>query len=126
MTDVPRRWITLTALALALAWAGEALSHAYLVRSRPQARATLARAPERVELWFNERLEPTYSRMSVWNATGQRVDAGDGRVAPAEPTQLSVSVPPLPAGTYTVRYRVLSVDGHLVESEFAFTVRGGP
>jgi len=27
-----------------------------------------------------------------------------------------------PAGTYTVRFRVLSVDGHVVESDFPFTI----
>jgi methionine-rich copper-binding protein CopC len=34
-------------------------------------------------------------------------------------------VPALPAGAYTVKYRVLSVDGHVVEAELTFTVRGG-
>jgi copper resistance protein C len=101
-----------------------AWSHAYLVRSTPAARAVVARPPGRVQLWFNERLEPAYSRVSVWDGQAQRVDTGDVEVAPAEPTRLSVGVPPLPAGRYTVRYRVLSVDGHVVEAEFAFTVRG--
>jgi copper resistance protein C len=101
-----------------------AWSHAYLVRSTPAARAVLARAPERVYLWFNERLEPAYSRVSVWNREAQRVDAGDVQVASSEPTRLSVGVPALAAGAYTVKYRVLSVDGHVVEAEFGFTVRG--
>ena len=101
-----------------------AWSHAYLVRSTPAARAVLARAPERVHLWFNERLEPAYSRVSVWNREAQRVDAGDVQVASSEPTRLSVGVPALAAGAYTVKYRVLSVDGHVVEAEFGFTVRG--
>lgn len=122
---VPRLLIGVV-LAVVLTWTSQAWSHAYLVRSRPGARASLARAPERVELWFNERLEPAYSGMSVWNAAAQRVDTGDARVESAEPTQLSVRVNALPAGAYTVRYRVLSVDGHLVESEFAFRVRGAP
>jgi len=114
------------AAALTLALASPASAHAYLVRSSPMARAIVARAPERVQLWFNERLEPAYSHVSVWNGAGQRVDAADVRVAPGEPTRLSVGVPPLPAGAYTVRYRVLSVDGHVVEAGFAFTVRGAP
>lgn len=109
--------------ALGLVWPARASSHAYLVRSAPASRAVVTRAPERVQLWFNERLEPAYSRVSVWNREGQRVDAGDVEVARAEPTRLSVGVPPLPAGAYTVRYRVLSVDGHVVESQFGFTVR---
>ena len=96
--------------------------------SRPLAawRPGDAGAAARAELWFNERLEPAYSGMSVWNAAAQRVDTGDATVESAEPTQLSVRVNPLPAGAYTVRYRVLSVDGHLVESEFAVNVRGAP
>jgi methionine-rich copper-binding protein CopC len=34
-------------------------------------------------------------------------------------------LPPISPGTYTVRYRVLSVDGHVVEAAFSFTVKGG-
>jgi methionine-rich copper-binding protein CopC len=99
------------------------LAHAYLVRSSPAAGAVITAAPERVRLWFNERLEPAYAVISVWNVDRQRIDAGDGRVDPAEPTHLSVGVPPLPVGTYSVRYRVVSIDGHVVQAEFTFTVR---
>ena len=110
--------------ALLLLLPADGWSHAYLVRSTPAARTAVARAPERVQLWFNERLEPAYSRLSVWNRDGQRVDAGDVQVAPTEPKRMSVGVPPLPTGPYTVKYRVLSVDGHVVEAQFDFTVRG--
>jgi methionine-rich copper-binding protein CopC len=106
--------------------ASPASAHAFLVRSLPAARTSVARVPERVRLWFNERLEPAYSHVTVWSASAERVDAGDAQVTPAEPTRLSVGVPALPAGVYTVKYRVLSVDGHVVEAEFAFTVRGAP
>jgi methionine-rich copper-binding protein CopC len=115
--------LSVPVLALLLPAAG--WSHAYLVRSVPAARTTVARAPERVQVWFNERLEPAYSRLSVWGRDSKRVDAADVAVAADEPTRLSVGVPALPAGAYTVKYRVLSVDGHVVEGEFAFTVRGG-
>ena len=115
--------VAASAVVLGL-WPAAAWSHAYLVRSTPAARAAVARSPERVQLWFNERLEPAYSRVSVHNRDGQRVDVGDVQVAPAEPTRLSVGVPSLPAGSYAVKYRVLSVDGHVVEAEFSFTVRG--
>ena len=118
--------LVIGAAILGLARPSPSLAHAVLVRSSPTARAVVARAPERVHLWFNERLEPAYSRVSIWNGDARQVDAGDARVAPAEPTSLSVGVPSLPAGMYTVKYRVLSVDGHVVEAEFAFTVRGAP
>jgi methionine-rich copper-binding protein CopC len=123
--SVPRRPV-LAALALLLLVPAEGWSHAYLVRSTPAARAVVGRSPERVQLWFNERLEPAYSRVSVWDREARRVDVGDVEVGPTERTRLSVGLPPLPAGTYTVKYRVLSVDSHVVEGEFRFTVRGKP
>lgn len=107
------------ALALAPALAG---AHAFLVKSAPARRSTLAQPPPRVELTFNERLEPAYSIVTVWDASGRQVDARDAALAPDHPRRLVVSLPALPAGAYTVRFRVLSVDGHVVESSFPFTV----
>jgi methionine-rich copper-binding protein CopC len=69
-------------------------AHAYLVKSSPARRAVLSNAPARVVLWFNDA------------------------------KKLSVGIPTLPAGSYSVKFRVLSVDGHIVEAEFPFSVRG--
>jgi methionine-rich copper-binding protein CopC len=102
---------------------GSTLAHSLLVRSQPERRATVTRPPEEVRLWFGERIEPAYARLSVWDAEGMQVDAGDAAVDPADLTTLAVRTPGLRAGRYTVRYRVLSVDGHIVESSFTFTVK---
>jgi methionine-rich copper-binding protein CopC len=101
-----------------------AAGHASLVRSAPAHRAVLAQMPERVQLWFNERLEPAYSTVSVWSEAGAQVDAGDVTVGPDDPRRLSVTVQSRAPGLYTVKYRVLSVDGHIVDSRFSFTVKG--
>jgi methionine-rich copper-binding protein CopC len=108
---------------LALVGASAADAHAVLVRSSPSSRATLQQPPDRVSLWFNERLERAYSAVSVWDQRDTRVDLGDAAVDPADPRRLDVSLTPLKPGTYGVRYRVLSVDGHVVEGRFQFTVR---
>ena len=97
--------------------------HASLVRSSPARRATLTTAPDRVQLWFNEAIEPKFSNVSVWDAAGQQVDLGDARVEPEDPKRLTVGLKPLGPGVYRVRFRVLSVDGHVVESELPFTLR---
>jgi methionine-rich copper-binding protein CopC len=110
-------------LAVCLAAPDLGWAHAYLVKSSPARRAVLTRPPAEVQLWFNERLEAAFSSVSVVDRDGRQVDRGDVRVGPDDPKRLSVGVPPLPPGTYTVRYRVLSVDGHLVESQFSFTIR---
>jgi methionine-rich copper-binding protein CopC len=100
-----------------------AAPHAALLRSNPAARMTVSQSPPRVELWFSERLEPAYSSLSVWNESGVRVDGQDVIVGPEDSHRLSVSLAPLPTGTYVVRYRVLSVDGHVLEASFTFAVK---
>jgi copper resistance protein C len=110
------------AAALAL-WPAVALAHAVLVKSVPAQRATLAEPPPRIELWFNERLEPAYSKASVTNEAGTQVDLRDVAVSTEDPRRLSLSLPPLKPGRYTVSFRVLSVDGHVVESRLSFTVK---
>ena len=98
------------------------LAHAVLVKSVPAQRATLAEPPPRVELWFNERLEPAYSKASVTNEAGAQVDLRDAAVSAEDPRRLSLSLPVLVPGRYTVSFRVLSVDSHVVESTLTFTV----
>jgi methionine-rich copper-binding protein CopC len=110
------------ALALALLLLpSAAAAHAALVRAVPGAREAVRVAPARVQLWFSERLEPAYSTLSVWLAE-TRVDRGDARVAPDDPRRLTVALPRLDRGRYVVKYRVLSVDGHIVEGAYPFTV----
>lgn len=109
---------------LALPVAGDA--HAVLVKSSPARRAVLAVPPPRVELVFNERLEPAYSTVSVWAAGDVRVDDGTVIVGPDDRRRLSVGLPPLKRGTYSVKFRVLSVDGHIVEGTYTFEVRPRP
>jgi len=118
--------ICISLLGLLLLAPPSVWSHAALVKSVPARRAVLSRVPARVQLWFNERLEAQFSQLSVWNVEGRRVDSGDVQVGPDDPKKLSVGLPTLAPGTYTVKYRVLSVDSHIVESQFSFTLQGSP
>ena len=95
-----------------------ALAHAVLVKSIPAQRSSLTESPPRVELWFNERLEPAYSRASVTDEAGTQIDLRDALVSKEDARRLSLSLPPLRPGRYAVKFRVLSVDGHLVEGTF--------
>jgi methionine-rich copper-binding protein CopC len=118
--------VGVSCLSLVLCMAASAWAHARLVKSMPAHRAVLSKAPGHVQLWFNERLEARFCHLAVWNAAGQQVESGDTRVDLDNPKQLSISLPALAPGVYIVKYRVLSVDGHVVEDQFSFTVRGSP
>ena len=124
-TRVARRVLAGT-IALLLLHVASAGAHAVLVKSSPARRATLATPPARVELTFSERLEPAYSTVTVWAEGDARVDDTRITVGPEDPRRLSVGLPALKPGTYTVKYRVLSVDGHLVEGTYPFDVRARP
>jgi methionine-rich copper-binding protein CopC len=118
-----RRTLAVAVLGALMALPGLSQSHSLLVRAEPGQRSTVTRPPERVQMWFSERLEPAYATASVWNEAGKQVDGRDAVVDQNDPVLLSVSTPRLGPGRYTVRFRVLSVDGHVVESKYSFTVR---
>jgi copper resistance protein C len=75
--------------------------------------------------WFTQQLEPAFTTAAVTDKSGNRVDQGDARVDPKDPTELRVSLKPLPPGTYTVAWHALSVDTHTTEGHFTFEVGGG-
>jgi hypothetical protein len=118
--------IAALALAALLALPLSAAAHALLAKSEPARRAVLSKPPAQVRLWFNERLEPAFCTLSVLDAAGKPVTTAAAHVAAEDPKLLELTLPSLAPGTYTVRYQVLSVDGHTVKSSFTFSVKSPP
>ena len=114
--------LVVVGIVLAAGFPGAADAHALLVRSSPPKRAVLRDPPKQVELWFNERLEPAFATLTVSDKSGAAV-GGHATVDAGERKRLILVLPPLPSGSYTVRFRVLSVDGHVAEDSFGFSVR---
>jgi methionine-rich copper-binding protein CopC len=101
----------------------EVWAHASLVKATPAQRAVVFTPPASVQLFFSERLEPKFCTVTVTDAAGKSVDKADLKAADGDPKQLTIGLNPISDGVYTVKYRVLSVDGHVVSNEFTFTVR---
>jgi len=99
-----------------------ALAHARLDHAEPRVGSS-GPAPREVVLTFTEGVEPKFSSIQVVNDKGAPVQAGAARLG-ASRTELRVSVRALPPGTYTVIWRVLSVDTHRTNGSFSFTVGG--
>ena len=97
--------------------------HASLVKSVPARRAQIFKSPAQIQLWFSERLETRFSSLRAIDSSGKRVDLGNVEISTDDPKRISVGVNPLVPGQYKIRFRVLSVDGHIVENEFSFTIR---
>jgi hypothetical protein len=99
-----------------------AQAHAFLDHSAPAVGSSTPKAPAVVRVWFSEQLEPAFSHLEVTDRSGKRVDTGDAKVDPADPTELRATLKPLPPGTYKVDWHVVSVDTHRTEGDFTFTV----
>ncbi len=108
-----------------LAWAGVApvQAHAMLMRTIPTANATLDSSPPQIELFFSEAIAAQLSKITVMDSGGKRVDAGDSRVDPTDPTHLLVSLPLQGDGVYMIVWNVISAtDGHQTNGSFPIAV----
>lgn len=120
-TNSIQRWTLVGVIFLALqstAWA-----HAFLDHADPKVGSTVTNSPTEVKIWFTQELEPAFSSIEVKNAAGGEVDKKDVRLDDKDKTLLVVSLPQLPAGTYTVTWHVVSEDTHRTQGSFEFTVK---
>ena len=117
-----RRHFTAIAFAASLFAAAPAYAHAFLDHADPAVGSTVAASPPLVTLWFTEHIEPAFSTVTVTDAAARRVDLGNAHVPPDNPAELRVEMKPLPPGTYTVHWHVVSVDTHTTEGTFSFDV----
>jgi methionine-rich copper-binding protein CopC len=98
------------------------LAHARLLQEEPAEGATLANSPHRVELRFSEPVEAEFSPLEVRNSEGERVDKDNARVDPDDARVLVIDLKELAEGSYTVQWRVTSIDGHVVQGRYTFAV----
>jgi methionine-rich copper-binding protein CopC len=99
-----------------------AAAHNQLIDTAPAKDAVLDEPPAEVALEFVERLDPTYTTIVVTDAQRRTVATSAPEISGARGVVRFTE--PLAPGTYTVAYRVVSLDGHPVQGSFRFTVAG--
>lgn len=100
-----------------------AQAHAILVRSQPAKDEELKVAPKQIDLWFNDPVRSQYKALAVIDSDGKRVDNRDVEQAMTDGSHIYATVSDLAPGTYTIRYRVVSQDTHIVTGKFQFSVK---
>ncbi len=100
-----------------------AFAHATLVKSDPPRRASLSLSPKQIQLWFNEKIEGSYASVTVLDANKKSVTENSPVVVSDDPKSVVLNIPEIDPGRYTVQYRVMSVDGHVIESSYDFSVK---
>lgn len=112
----------LTMLSL-LFQANSVMAHATLVKSDPPRRASLSTPPKQIQLWFNEKIEASYASVAVLDSNKKSITDNNPEVVSDDPKSVVLNIPEIESGRYTVQYRVMSVDGHVIESSFDFSVK---
>jgi methionine-rich copper-binding protein CopC len=109
--------------ALVLGGGSAALAHDEVSATAPAARASVPTPPAEVVLTMSSPPQGLGTEVQVTGPDGAVVSEG-----PAEVLDDTVTQPladGLPAGAYTVDYRVTSGDGHPISGSFGFTVAQG-
>jgi copper resistance protein C len=109
-------------IPVALTLASPVWAHAFLERASPPVGSEIAASPPSVAITFTEGVEPLFSTIQLQSPTGAQVPVGTPQTAPDNNRVLSVQLPKLPPGTYTVIWHVTSVDTHKTEGNFQFTI----
>ena len=99
-----------------------ALAHAIIVRTSPPQGGTAPGNIGKVDVWSDAAIRNSLAALAVVTAEGARVDKRDAAIDSADGAHVLVSVNPLTPGKYTVRYRALSADGHMVSGAWEFEV----
>ena len=96
--------------------------HFALSRSAPAADATVP-APAEIKLWFTEVPRPGSLAVRLVDAGGALVETAEPKADEADAKIISLRIGrTLPAASYTVAWRGIGGDGHVVQGEFGFRV----
>ena len=119
------RVLALIALILAAALPSRADAHAVLLEADPAPGARLDAAPAQVSLRFSEEIRLLDPRLDadVADERGETALGAVPLVTPGDRHVLRFDLRPgLDAGTYTVRYRIIGEDSHVIPGAFVFGV----
>jgi copper resistance protein C len=101
-----------------IAFAVTAHAHAHLLTSSPAADSVITTSPPNLVLNFSEAAQLAALSIQKGSDPQQKLKPPGTDAA----AQISVPLPPLTPGVYTLTWRVLSADGHVVSGALRFTL----
>jgi methionine-rich copper-binding protein CopC len=103
-------------------------AHAVVIESSPTDNEVLTSAPGEVVLRFNAKIEKSLARVTLATSAGRIIPmlAPMKEHSRATPDRLVITLPNIGPGDYLLRYKVLSVDGHVVIGVLRFSVVSKP
>ena len=121
-----RRTLPLLAVLLATVLVGahaapDHAEHLRLERSAPATDTTVS-TPAEIRLWFSQATQEDATSIRLVDGDGELVELGDVTPAEGRTVHFASVSGPLAAGSYTVAWRTMAADGHVVRGDFSFAV----
>jgi copper resistance protein C len=117
-----RGWLTAAVACAVLAAAPDAvLAHAVIVASQPAANAVVPTGEIAIRLQFNSRIDAARSRLTLVAPDGN--EASLAAAVGDAPGVLAARAHVGTVGRWTLRWQVLSLDGHVTRGEVPFRVQ---
>jgi methionine-rich copper-binding protein CopC len=111
-------------LAIALSIPAAASAHSFPDRETPAAGERVTSPPSEVVIDFDAPIEKLFAKMEVTGADGANLAQGAPRISD-NGIRMSVKVPALKPGDYTVKWAVVGIDTHHTQGSYTFTVANG-
>jgi copper resistance protein C len=122
---IARKCISATVLlAIVLSSPIMATAHSFPEQETPSAGQKIALPPPEVVIKFDAPIEKLFAKLEVTGADGQNLAVGTPQVS-EDGILLSVKVPALKPGDYTVKWAVVCIDTHHTQGSYTFTVANG-
>jgi methionine-rich copper-binding protein CopC len=114
-----RRGVAAAALMLASV---PAFAHAHPVTMNPAPDSTVS-APAKISIVFSEDLEPRFSSLKLADSNGNIVSKEASVLDPKDAKHMTLALPKLAPGVYTVQWMSSALDGHKLARSYNFTVK---
>jgi methionine-rich copper-binding protein CopC len=113
-----REFLSLLSCLVLVMWGVTASAHAHLQKSSPADNSVITTPPSNLVLNFSEAARLTALSIQKGSESPQKLNPLPTTAA----QEISVRLPPLTRGTYTVSWRALSDDGHTTSGALHFTL----
>ncbi|SOE87049.1 Copper-binding protein CopC (methionine-rich) [Burkholderia sp. YR290] len=113
---------TVSGLIFGFFLSGVAFAHVFPRNQVPAAGATVA-SPTEVRIIFDGPLEPAFSSLTVSDGSGKQVNTAKAAVDMQHHEAISVALPALQPGRYTVHWVAVASDGHRTHGDYTFEVK---
>jgi methionine-rich copper-binding protein CopC len=98
-----------------------AFAHVGMLNSNPASNGILSSPPDKVTIKMAGPVEPAFSKIEVFNSENKKVSKKT-RFLKDNKIMESALKKNLSPGLYTVKWKIMSVDGHSLAEEYTFTI----